>query len=115
MQRYYTAFNMALTTLKTNEMRKLFQPGCLACERDASQIDRMAINGDRITGGATTLSNFTIQMRSPTHIVVRADARTDAVTVKDSAGRITLDQKATTGVKEVTVLRLGGAWIVEGL
>lgn len=115
VQRYYAAFNKALTTLKTTEMRKLFQPGCVVCERDAAQIERMARDGDRITGGVTTLTDFTVTLRSAQHLSLLASSRTEAMIIKDATGKVTTDRKAASGHKNFTVFRRGSDWILEGI
>lgn len=115
VQRYYAAFNEALVTLKTTEMRKLFQPGCLVCERDVAQIDRMAREGDRITGGATTLSDFVATIRSGDLQGLRATARSASMTIQNRAGKVITNEAAVTGTKNFTVLRRGDSWILEGI
>ena len=115
VQRYYKAFNEALVTLKTTEMRKHFYPGCLVCEKDVSEIDKMARNGERVTGGATILRDFAITNRAPKHLTMLASAYSERMLIKDSTGKVTLDQPAVTGPMNFTVFRRGETWILEGI
>lgn len=115
VQRYYAAFNEALVTLKTTEMRKLFQPGCVICEKDVAEIDKMARNGERVIGGATTLSNFVVTLRSGQHLSLRASGYSEAMLIKDATGKVIVDEQAVSGIKRFTLLHREGSWIVAGI
>lgn len=115
VQRYYAAFNEALVTLKTTEMRTLFQPGCLVCEQDVAEIDKMARDGERVTGGSTSLRDFVVTTRSANHLGLRATGVTASMVIRDRTGKVTTDQTASEGVKHFSVFRRDGTWILEGI
>jgi hypothetical protein len=115
VQRYYAAFNEALVTLKTTEMRTLFQPGCLVCEQDVAEIDKMARDGERVTGGSTSLRDFVVTIRAGDLQGLRATARSDAMTIQNRAGKVITNEAPVTGTKNFTVLHRGDSWILEGI
>ena len=115
VQRYYAAFNAALTSLDTKEMRTLFQPGCIVCEQDVAELDRMARAGERVTGGATSLANLSVTLRSENLLGIRATATSAAMTIKDRSGKVLLNESAVTATKNFTVSHVDGRWVVEGI
>ncbi len=115
VQRYYAAFNKALTTLDTTEMRTLYQPGCIVCEQDAAQLEQMAREGKRITGGATTLDTFAVTVRSGELLGLRANAASEAITVRDRNGKVVAEEPAVTAGKNFTAVKVAGRWLLEGI
>jgi hypothetical protein len=115
VERYYAAFNAALKSLKTDQMRKEFFPDCLICEQDADRIDTMRSEGRTISGGETALTDLRITSREGKHLVVHARATTAPMVIRDSSGKVVTDQKAISGKKDFTVFRNGSTLILDGI
>lgn len=115
VERYYAAFNAALKSLKTDQMRKEFFPGCLICEQDADTIDSVALQGRTHSGGDVKIGSPSVTNRQPTRIVVQANVVAERLILKDAAGRIVKEEPQVTTIKSFFIVKAGGRWILEGM
>jgi hypothetical protein len=115
VERYYAAFNAALKSLKTDQMRKEFFPGCLICEQDADTIDSVALQGRTHSGGDVKLGSPSVTNRQPTRIVVQANVVAERLILKDAAGRIVKEEPQVTTIKSFFIAKASGRWILEGM
>jgi hypothetical protein len=115
VQRYYDAFNAALRTLNTVDLRKSFEPGCVICEQDAATIDSTARAGQSQVGGSARVGNISVVHRGEFETLLSGTLTVDALNVRDAQGRIVEQYPAATIQKSFVVSKSSGSWLVRGI
>lgn len=115
VERYYAAFNDALKTLRTSDLRKEFQTGCITCEQDADQIDLTARAGQTHIGGAARIEELRVIAKGKDESLLKGTISVEALAVKDASGKTIEQYPAATIQKSFTVGFAGGRWLVRGI
>lgn len=116
LRAYFDAFNRALGTLDPTPMMKAAGPACSVCEADAAKLTRDRAAGRTYTGGAQTVSEIQIvQKKDPDHFLLTARVTTEAMTIRDGAGGVVDEFKATSGPKAFVMSRIANQWRLDAV
>lgn len=84
IERYFRAYNAALRSLDTTDLRDLFNKSCARCLGSAEKIDAVARDHGSLKGGGIVVDDIKIASESP--LILQGRVQERAITVKSSSG-----------------------------
>lgn len=91
--KYFETYNAAVKSGDTAEHRKTFTNDCGLCLSSAQTIDQIAAKGNRIEGGAFSVSDISVV--DPKHLSIQARLQQASAKIQNSSGKVLQRYPAT--------------------
>jgi len=114
-QRYVEAFNRALQSRDTTELRKNFVPGCIVCTQDADQIDGYLKSGRKVEGGLLSFTDVQVESVQGDAIILKGRMALTAVVIRDASGKVVESHPEFINPRRTLIRHVNGTWLLEGV
>lgn len=115
VKKYYDAWNRALVTLDSKELKALSLPTCEACAADLFDLEAFKTNGQTVQGGAITVSNLKALPGVESGIPVQGNAVRAPAKIF-SKGVLVKSYSQDTAINRLWVVaRSGGHLVMKGI
>ena len=116
VKQYYAAWNRAVISRSSAELRALSLPQCAGCASDISDIDELKAKNQTARGGLITLNNLIGLPGEDSGILVQGDSTRAPVKILSGKGALVTSYPENTVVNRVWVLaRTGGRLVIKDI